>query len=623
MARTNNITDFLTDVADAIKEKTGDNTAIPASQFDTKIASIETGGIYQEKSLTINQNGNYVLNPDTGYDAISSVSIGVNVSGVDTSDATAIATDIISPKTAYVNGQKIIGAIEATYEPGTPEAIDLSVSYTATLDDINYRYGIGIRCSSTSSCIIYSVTNEGIIAKATIASSQFSATYYTGKSSLAYAPLEIEGVRYLRGYILAKGSSNYVGVCTFLINLKTFEISNYFWALGWSATSTHTPYIKAVPTTPDRVILVRFNCSSANNYTYHIMMKISTDSSGTSSRTITTLASQGTNTSSTSSGLGGFKHQFSEDGLVYCSHSHHLRMSFGGKKYWQYIIRFSSDYSSYTTILNTSQNADSTFYYGTLINSSLYVKGSSIYTLNNISGSSIGTSPFTSTAQGTGMSIGRYFFYVDSLSSTSLKIYNVDPTTGLLTLITTSTIKAGGFFNRETQNFLYVLSSNLLTGYGDGPLGMLVKMSRAGVDFLNLYDANATPSNLLTGKVAYSNEGKILGTMPNNGFLYYTPSTSSQSLPLGYISGGTIRAVTSDIDPDIQPENIKKDVTILGVLGTYEGPGMKEYETILDMEDDIDNIEEEEVVKVVDGGIITFYVKETTMIRLIRADASL
>lgn len=43
MARTNNLTNFLTDVANAIKTKSGDSTAIPASQFDTKIANITTG----------------------------------------------------------------------------------------------------------------------------------------------------------------------------------------------------------------------------------------------------------------------------------------------------------------------------------------------------------------------------------------------------------------------------------------------------------------------------------------------------------------------------------------------------------------------------------------------------
>lgn len=52
MARTNNLTNFLTDVASAIKTKTGDSTAIPASQFDTKITNISTGHLdnteYQE-----------------------------------------------------------------------------------------------------------------------------------------------------------------------------------------------------------------------------------------------------------------------------------------------------------------------------------------------------------------------------------------------------------------------------------------------------------------------------------------------------------------------------------------------------------------------------------------------
>ena len=82
MARTNNLTNFLTDVSSAIKQKTGDNTPIPASDFDTEILSIETGGSYQSKTLEVRQNGNYNLLPDTGYDAISDVSISVSVSPI-------------------------------------------------------------------------------------------------------------------------------------------------------------------------------------------------------------------------------------------------------------------------------------------------------------------------------------------------------------------------------------------------------------------------------------------------------------------------------------------------------------------------------------------------------------
>lgn len=44
MARTNNLTNFLTDVATAIKTKKGDNTPIPASNFDTEITNLPSGG---------------------------------------------------------------------------------------------------------------------------------------------------------------------------------------------------------------------------------------------------------------------------------------------------------------------------------------------------------------------------------------------------------------------------------------------------------------------------------------------------------------------------------------------------------------------------------------------------
>lgn len=82
MARTNNLTNFLTDVSNAIKQKTGDNTPIPASDFDTEILSIETGGNYQSKTLNVTQNGNYNLLPDQEFDAISNVNISVSVSPI-------------------------------------------------------------------------------------------------------------------------------------------------------------------------------------------------------------------------------------------------------------------------------------------------------------------------------------------------------------------------------------------------------------------------------------------------------------------------------------------------------------------------------------------------------------
>lgn len=64
---------------------------------------------------------------------------------------------------------------------------------------------------------------------------------------------------------------------------------------------------------------------------------------------------------------------------------------------------------------------------------------------------------------------------------------------------------------------------------------------------------------------------------PTNEARTVNPSTSSQSLTVnsGYSGNGTITVnpVTSSIDANITAENIKKDVTILNVTGTYEGPG--------------------------------------------------
>lgn len=57
MARVDNLINFLTDVADAIREKKGTSEIIKASNFDTEIANIQNGLSVETATLILNDMG--------------------------------------------------------------------------------------------------------------------------------------------------------------------------------------------------------------------------------------------------------------------------------------------------------------------------------------------------------------------------------------------------------------------------------------------------------------------------------------------------------------------------------------------------------------------------------------
>ncbi len=80
-------------------------------------------------------------------------------------------------------------------------------------------------------------------------------------------------------------------------------------------------------------------------------------------------------------------------------------------------------------------------------------------------------------------------------------------------------------------------------------------------------DATAAAGHILSGKTAYINGAKVTGTIASKTAATYTPGTSNQTIAKGqYLSGvQTIKG-----DANLKADNIKKDVSIFGVIGTYQ-----------------------------------------------------
>ena len=108
-----------------------------------------------------------------------------------------------------------------------------------------------------------------------------------------------------------------------------------------------------------------------------------------------------------------------------------------------------------------------------------------------------------------------------------------------------------------------------------------VDIPKSGGGTAKFYDtagANASATDILTGKTAYGANGAVSGSMANNGSTSGTIRTKSGTvaIPAGYTTGGTVSLANVD---DCLPQNILASKSILGVSGTLVMPTISQDST--------------------------------------------
>lgn len=98
------------------------------------------------------------------------------------------------------------------------------------------------------------------------------------------------------------------------------------------------------------------------------------------------------------------------------------------------------------------------------------------------------------------------------------------------------------------------------------------KVVYGGKTLIDLTGDTVTADKILKGFTSHGKDGKISGSMTDNGAVNKSISGKSESytIPKGYHDGSGKIGIDLSEQAKIIPENIKKGVSILGATGSYE-----------------------------------------------------
>lgn len=151
-SKANNLTAFLTGIANALRAKKGTTELINPQDFESEITNSTI--TLQNKTITPTKS-EQTIRADARYDGLESVEVGAIPSEyIDTTSGTATGADILKGKTAYAKGALITGTLTAS-------SITIAVNGTTSSETTGTLYNeITVRVPTKGGITEISTTDE-------------------------------------------------------------------------------------------------------------------------------------------------------------------------------------------------------------------------------------------------------------------------------------------------------------------------------------------------------------------------------------------------------------------------------------------------------------------------------